>query len=125
MHTHTATLEAGKVLLRQGAPWLDEFRCELLAFPRGKHDDQVDALSSANDVERAAKAHLLDPAHAVVASKSDRSSSSVVRVCEGILSDLSVPADERAACLYSVGCTARMRRKIEPTLPGPTSSVSR
>ena len=45
MHTHTATLEAGKVLLRKGAPWLDEFRCELLAFPRGKHDDQVDALS--------------------------------------------------------------------------------
>ena len=45
MHVHTATLEAGKVLLRKGAPWLDEFRCELLAFPRGKHDDQVDALS--------------------------------------------------------------------------------
>ena len=45
MYAHTATLEAGKVLLRKGAPWLDEFRCELLAFPHGKNDDQVDALS--------------------------------------------------------------------------------
>ena len=45
MHAHTATLEAGKVFLRKGAPWLDELRCEMLAFPRGKHDDQVDALS--------------------------------------------------------------------------------
>ena len=45
MHAHTATLEAGKVLLRKGAPWLDEFRSEVLAFPHGKHDDQVDALS--------------------------------------------------------------------------------
>jgi predicted phage terminase large subunit-like protein len=45
MHAHTATLEAGKVFLRKGAPWLDELRTETLAFPYGKHDDQVDALS--------------------------------------------------------------------------------
>ncbi len=45
MRAHTATLESGKVLLQKGAPWLDEFRCEVLAFPYGKHDDQVDALS--------------------------------------------------------------------------------
>jgi predicted phage terminase large subunit-like protein len=45
MHAHTATLEARKVLLPEDAPWLDELRCELLAFPNGKHDDQVDALS--------------------------------------------------------------------------------
>jgi predicted phage terminase large subunit-like protein len=45
MHTHTATLEAGKVFLRKGAPWLDELRSEILAFPHGRHDDQVDALS--------------------------------------------------------------------------------
>ena len=45
MHAHTATLEAKKVLLPKNAPWLDEFLCELLAFPHGKHDDQVDALS--------------------------------------------------------------------------------
>ena len=44
-HTHTATLEAGKVFLRKGALWLDELRSEILAFPQGRHDDQVDALS--------------------------------------------------------------------------------
>jgi predicted phage terminase large subunit-like protein len=45
MHAHTATLEAGKVLLKKDASWLDELRTELMAFPRGRHDDQVDALS--------------------------------------------------------------------------------
>ena len=45
MRVHTPTLEAGKVLLKKGAPWLDELRAEVLAFPHGKHDDQVDALS--------------------------------------------------------------------------------
>jgi predicted phage terminase large subunit-like protein len=45
MRVHTPTLEAGKVLLKKGAPWLDELRAEVLAFPYGKHDDQVDALS--------------------------------------------------------------------------------
>jgi predicted phage terminase large subunit-like protein len=45
MHAHTATLEAGKVLVPKAATWLDDFRCELHAFPNGQHDDQVDALS--------------------------------------------------------------------------------
>jgi predicted phage terminase large subunit-like protein len=45
MHGHTASLEGGKVFLKAGAPWLDEFRGEVLAFPHGRHDDQVDALS--------------------------------------------------------------------------------
>jgi hypothetical protein len=26
------------------APWFSEFKSELLSFPAGKHDDQVDAL---------------------------------------------------------------------------------
>jgi hypothetical protein len=26
------------------APWLADFRSELLSFPAGKHDDQVDAI---------------------------------------------------------------------------------
>ena len=30
--------------LRQGAPWFSDLRTELLSFPVGKHDDQVDAL---------------------------------------------------------------------------------
>ncbi len=38
-------VEAGQVFLPDGAPWLSDFVEELAAFPRGKHDDQVDALS--------------------------------------------------------------------------------
>ena len=30
--------------MRQGAPWFADLRAELLSFPAGKHDDQVDAL---------------------------------------------------------------------------------
>ena len=30
--------------VRQGAPWFADLRTELLSFPAGKHDDQVDAL---------------------------------------------------------------------------------
>jgi len=33
----------GKVYLPSKAPWLAEFQSELLSFPAGKHDDQVDA----------------------------------------------------------------------------------
>lgn len=38
-------IEAGRVFLPQKAAWLDEFRLEMLAFPHGKHDDQVDSVS--------------------------------------------------------------------------------
>jgi phage terminase large subunit-like protein len=37
-------LESRRVLLPEDAPWLDEFERELLSFPGGKFDDQVDAL---------------------------------------------------------------------------------
>jgi predicted phage terminase large subunit-like protein len=36
--------EAGRILLPKEAPWLAEFEKELLAFPHGRYDDQVDAL---------------------------------------------------------------------------------
>ena len=35
----------GSVRLPKAAPWLEDFTAELLAFP-GRHDDQVDALTS-------------------------------------------------------------------------------
>lgn len=38
-------IEAGQVALPQDAPWLAAFEQELLSFPNGAHDDQVDALS--------------------------------------------------------------------------------
>jgi hypothetical protein len=33
------------LILPKSAPWLDEFLLEYRAFPGGKYDDQVDALS--------------------------------------------------------------------------------
>ncbi len=40
-----APVEEGKVFLPRGAPWLAEFKRELLGFPRALHDDQVDSFS--------------------------------------------------------------------------------
>jgi predicted phage terminase large subunit-like protein len=40
-------IEAGNVYLPEGAPWLDEFITECAFFPKGRHDDQVDALTQA------------------------------------------------------------------------------
>ena len=51
MNKHTARIEAGAVLLPDRAQWLEDFRNEILAFPAGRHDDQVDAFSQA--LERA------------------------------------------------------------------------
>ncbi len=45
MNGETAKLQAGNLILPKAAPWLDEFMIEYLAFPGGKHDDQIDALS--------------------------------------------------------------------------------
>ena len=45
MHAHTAAIEAGRVHVPSRASWLDEFGFEIRAFPHGRHDDQVDALS--------------------------------------------------------------------------------
>ena len=47
MNAHTARIEAGYVHIPRRASWLDEFRKEIMAFPAGKYDDQVDALSQA------------------------------------------------------------------------------
>ena len=42
-----ARFEAGPVPLPQDASWLGPYMDELLAFPNGRHDDQVDATSQA------------------------------------------------------------------------------
>lgn len=47
MSAQTAPIEAGAVHLPTRAGWLEEFKKELLSFPRSKHDDQIDALSQA------------------------------------------------------------------------------
>ena len=43
----TAKLEAGQVLLPDRAQWLEMFKKELAEFPRGRHDDLVDAFTQA------------------------------------------------------------------------------
>ena len=41
----SANVENGQLLLPAEAHWLGEFKSELLAFPSGRYDDQVDALT--------------------------------------------------------------------------------
>ena len=41
----SAVIEAGRVFLPLAAPWLDDLGAELVAFPQGRHDDQVDSLT--------------------------------------------------------------------------------
>jgi predicted phage terminase large subunit-like protein len=47
MSAQTARIEEGRVFLPKSAPWLKAFRDEVVAFPYGKHDDQVDSLAQA------------------------------------------------------------------------------
>jgi predicted phage terminase large subunit-like protein len=47
MNQQTARIEGRTVWLPKQAPWLDEFRREISAFPAGRHSDQVDAFSQA------------------------------------------------------------------------------
>lgn len=51
--TAVALVDAGRVYFPKDAPWMSEFEDELLTFPVGKHDDQVDTLSyAANEIAR-------------------------------------------------------------------------
>ncbi len=45
MTAQSAKIEAGHVYPPTAAPWLADFLFELLAFPHGRHDDQVDSVS--------------------------------------------------------------------------------
>lgn len=47
MANQTAMIESGRVLIPEAAPWLDEFLHELVMFPNGRYDDQVDSTSQA------------------------------------------------------------------------------
>ena len=47
MHGQTACIENGLVYLPKDAHWLPDFIKEVTSFPKGKFDDQVDALSQA------------------------------------------------------------------------------
>jgi len=45
MHAQSAKIEAGHVYVPRHADWLEDYFIEITQFPRGRHDDQVDALS--------------------------------------------------------------------------------
>jgi predicted phage terminase large subunit-like protein len=45
MATAAVYFESGQVFLLGSWPWIDELELELLAFPYGRHDDQVDSIS--------------------------------------------------------------------------------
>ncbi len=45
MLAQTPKMESGHVFIPEDAPWLDDFVRELLQFPHGKYDDQVDSVS--------------------------------------------------------------------------------
>jgi predicted phage terminase large subunit-like protein len=47
MSIQSAKFESGRVHLPKDAPWLKDFEDELFAFPNGRHDDQIDAVSQA------------------------------------------------------------------------------
>jgi predicted phage terminase large subunit-like protein len=47
MANQTALIENGRVFLPEQAPWLEEYLHELVMFPNGKYDDQVDSTSQA------------------------------------------------------------------------------
>jgi predicted phage terminase large subunit-like protein len=47
MAIQSAKFENGQVFFPKEAPWLADFEAEVFAFPNGRHDDQVDALSQA------------------------------------------------------------------------------
>src|SRR5271166_5540002 len=47
MAIQSAKFESGRVLFPKQASWLADLELELFAFPRGRHDDQVDSISQA------------------------------------------------------------------------------
>jgi predicted phage terminase large subunit-like protein len=61
---HTDWIKSGKIIIPTDEPWYDDFRRELLAFPDGGDDDQVDAfIQFAEFIRRSETAYLdTDPA---------------------------------------------------------------
>ena len=47
VHAQSATMENGFVFLPERAHWLDDYLHEMLVFPKGRHDDQVDSTAQA------------------------------------------------------------------------------
>ena len=52
-------MEAGKVFLPEGAPWLADYVDELCSFPTGVHDDAVDSTTQALNFLRHEQRHTV------------------------------------------------------------------
>jgi predicted phage terminase large subunit-like protein len=83
----TAACEGGHVLLPRTGPWIRDFVDEVVAFPVGAHDDQVDVLSYAVEVGRRQEATSLFLLGASDADEDDE--------WDGSLDDLGLPRDPR------------------------------
>lgn len=46
-HIQTPKFQSSRVLFPSSAPWLSELEAEILAFPSGRNDDQVDSITQA------------------------------------------------------------------------------
>ena len=57
MEGQTALIENGFVHIPREAHWLEEFLHEVMMFPKGRHDDQIDSMSQALDWARRGGAH--------------------------------------------------------------------
>jgi len=49
LHSVTSTIENGFAYIPEKAPWMAEYVHEMVVFPNGKYDDQVDSTSQALD----------------------------------------------------------------------------
>lgn len=68
-------MQAGQIWFPEQAMWLREFEHELVSFPRGTHDDQVDCLSyAAAEVQRFGSAPGPDPEEIDSRRRSERES---------------------------------------------------
>lgn len=45
LHAQSIAIESGQVFIPEKADWFEELRTELLQFPRGRFDDQVDSIT--------------------------------------------------------------------------------
>jgi predicted phage terminase large subunit-like protein len=69
-----ARFESGQVHLPREAPWLGSYETELLAFPMGRHDDQVDSTSQALHYLTARTQVRRERPHRLRPSRAERSS---------------------------------------------------
>ena len=69
LYNTTGRIEAGSVCLPRRAPWLEDFKRELCAFPGGRHDDQVETPSRRRSIARLSHAAKSEQARFAASAK--------------------------------------------------------